>query len=45
MKQFLLDWAAGGVSAAVAKTAVAPIERIKLLIQVCIFYEIFLSVR
>ncbi|CAM9279064.1 unnamed protein product [Heterosigma akashiwo] len=27
------DWAAGGVSAAVSKTAVAPIERVKLLIQ------------
>jgi len=27
------DWAAGGTSAAISKTAVAPIERVKLLIQ------------
>jgi len=27
------DWLAGGVSAAVSKTAVAPIERVKLLLQ------------
>lgn len=31
---FLKDFMAGGVSAAVAKTAVAPIERVKLLLQV-----------
>ena len=31
---FLKDFAAGGVSAAIAKTAVAPIERVKLLLQV-----------
>ncbi|CAH1161566.1 unnamed protein product [Phyllotreta striolata] len=31
---FLKDFMAGGISAAVAKTAVAPIERIKLLLQV-----------
>uniref|UniRef100_A0A1B0AUC5 ADP/ATP translocase n=2 Tax=Nemorhina TaxID=44051 RepID=A0A1B0AUC5_9MUSC len=31
---FLKDFLAGGVSAAVAKTAVAPIERVKLLLQV-----------
>eukprot|EP01113_Clastostelium_recurvatum_P037285 TRINITY_DN542_c0_g1_i3.p1 TRINITY_DN542_c0_g1~~TRINITY_DN542_c0_g1_i3.p1 ORF type:complete len:326 (-),score=97.36 TRINITY_DN542_c0_g1_i3:75-1016(-) len=30
---FLIDFAMGGVSAAVSKTAAAPIERIKLLIQ------------
>jgi solute carrier family 25 (adenine nucleotide translocator) protein 4/5/6/31 len=30
---FLLDFALGGVSAAVSKTAVAPIERVKLLLQ------------
>jgi len=30
---FLIDFTMGGVSAAVAKTAAAPIERIKLLIQ------------
>eukprot|EP00611_Tribonema_gayanum_P011615 TRINITY_DN2191_c0_g1_i2.p1 TRINITY_DN2191_c0_g1~~TRINITY_DN2191_c0_g1_i2.p1 ORF type:complete len:310 (+),score=97.18 TRINITY_DN2191_c0_g1_i2:144-1073(+) len=30
---FLTDFALGGVSAAVAKTATAPIERVKLLIQ------------
>lgn len=31
---FLKDFMAGGISAAVAKTAVAPIERVKLLLQV-----------
>ncbi|XP_018569865.1 ADP,ATP carrier protein 1 [Anoplophora glabripennis] len=31
---FIKDFLAGGISAAVAKTAVAPIERVKLLLQV-----------
>lgn len=30
---FLIDFMMGGVSAAVSKTAAAPIERVKLLIQ------------
>jgi len=30
---FLLDFALGGTSAAIAKTACAPIERVKLLLQ------------
>lgn len=30
---FMIDFAMGGVSAAVSKTAAAPIERVKLLIQ------------
>lgn len=33
-KHFLTDFMIGGVSAAVSKTAVAPIERVKLLLQV-----------
>jgi len=33
VQSFLLDFAMGGVSAAVSKTAAAPIERVKLLIQ------------
>ena len=33
-KDFLIDLLAGGISAGVAKTAVAPIERVKLLLQV-----------
>jgi len=33
-KNFLLDFMIGGVSAAVSKTVVAPIERVKLLLQV-----------
>lgn len=32
-KSFLVDFAMGGISAAVSKTAAAPIERVKLLIQ------------
>lgn len=32
--EFMKDFIAGGVSAAVSKTAVAPIERVKLLLQV-----------
>lgn len=31
---FLKDFAAGGISATISKTAVAPIERVKLLLQV-----------
>jgi solute carrier family 25 (mitochondrial adenine nucleotide translocator), member 4/5/6/31 len=31
---FVKDFIAGGVSAAISKTAVAPIERVKLLLQV-----------
>jgi solute carrier family 25 (adenine nucleotide translocator) protein 4/5/6/31 len=30
---FYLDFLAGGISAAVSKSAVAPIERVKLLLQ------------
>lgn len=33
LKYFLIDFSLGGVSAAVSKTVVAPIERIKLLLQ------------
>ncbi|XP_066592065.1 ADP,ATP carrier protein-like [Prorops nasuta] len=33
-KQFLIDFLAGGISAAIAKTSVAPIERVKLILQV-----------
>jgi len=33
LQSFLLDFTMGGVSAAVSKTAAAPIERVKLLIQ------------
>ncbi|CAH6719201.1 ADP,ATP carrier protein 3 [[Candida] jaroonii] len=31
--QFLVDFLAGGISAAVSKTAAAPVERVKLLLQ------------
>lgn len=37
-KKFLIDLASGGTAAAVSKTAVAPIERVKLLLQVCFFF-------
>jgi len=33
-KSFMVDFLAGGISAAVSKTVVAPIERVKLLLQV-----------
>ena len=33
-KSFLIDFIAGGLSAAIAKTTVAPLERVKLLLQV-----------
>jgi len=33
-KSFMSDFLIGGVSAAVSKTVVAPIERVKLLLQV-----------
>ena len=31
-KSFFVDFLSGGISAAVSKTAVAPIERVKLLL-------------
>jgi len=31
-KSFVVDFITGGISAAVSKTAVAPIERVKLLL-------------
>jgi len=31
---FVVDFMAGGISAAVSKTIVAPIERVKMLLQV-----------
>ncbi|XP_034659944.1 ADP,ATP carrier protein [Drosophila subobscura] len=34
LKGFMMDFMMGGVSAAIAKTAVAPIERVKLILQV-----------
>ncbi|UYV73736.1 slc25a4 [Cordylochernes scorpioides] len=34
INSFAMDFVAGGISAAVSKTAVAPIERVKLLLQV-----------
>ena len=33
-KDFILDFVAGGVSAAVSKTVVAPLERVKILLQI-----------
>ena len=40
---FLKDFAAGGVAAAISKTAVAPIERVKLLLQVSRRVNVFLD--
>lgn len=36
---FMKDFLAGGVAAAISKTAVAPIERVKLLLQVKSFNQ------
>jgi len=36
---FLLDFIAGGISAAVSKTAVAPLERVKILLQVQVSFS------
>ena len=33
-KDFMLDFIAGGISAAVSKTVVAPLERVKMLLQI-----------
>jgi len=33
-KDFVLDFVAGGISAAVSKTVVAPLERVKILLQI-----------
>ena len=33
-KDFVLDFVAGGISAAVSKTVVAPLERVKMLLQI-----------
>lgn len=33
-RDFMLDFLAGGISAAVSKTVVAPLERVKILLQV-----------
>ena len=33
-RDFLLDFIAGGISAAVSKTVVAPLERVKILLQI-----------
>jgi len=33
-KDFMLDFIAGGISAAVSKTVVAPLERVKILLQI-----------
>jgi solute carrier family 25 (adenine nucleotide translocator) protein 4/5/6/31 len=33
-RDFMIDFLAGGISAAVSKTIVAPLERVKILLQV-----------
>ena len=40
---FAKDFLAGGIAAAISKTAVAPIERVKLLLQVRVKTELTLS--
>lgn len=38
---FMKDFLAGGIAAAISKTAVAPIERVKLLLQVRLKFFFF----
>ena len=33
-REFMVDFVAGGISAAVSKTIVAPLERVKILLQI-----------
>ena len=33
-RDFMMDFIAGGISAAVSKTVVAPLERVKILLQI-----------
>lgn len=33
-QDFMIDFVAGGISAAVSKTVVAPLERVKILLQI-----------
>ena len=33
-RDFILDFVAGGISAAVSKTVVAPLERVKIILQI-----------
>lgn len=40
---FAKDFLAGGIAAAISKTAVAPIERVKLLLQVIISHDTLIS--
>lgn len=40
---FMKDFLAGGIAAAISKTAVAPIERVKLLLQVSMAFKKVLS--
>jgi solute carrier family 25 (adenine nucleotide translocator) protein 4/5/6/31 len=45
-KDFMLDFVAGGVSAAISKTIVAPLERVKILLQVQVkHFQPFLFIR
>jgi solute carrier family 25 (adenine nucleotide translocator) protein 4/5/6/31 len=43
-KDFLLDFVAGGISAAVSKTVVAPLERVKIILQIQVHYLISFNV-
>lgn len=38
-KDFAMDFVAGGISAAVSKTVVAPLERVKILLQVQVRWQ------
>ena len=36
----MIDFAAGGISAAVSKTVVAPLERVKILLQIQVCHSV-----
>lgn len=42
-KAFAINLASGGTAAAISKTVVAPIERVKFLLQVQVFYNILFN--
>jgi len=42
-QDFMLDFLAGGISAAVSKTIVAPLERVKILLQIQVSKQLYFA--